>query len=82
MATDLGLDWLSSIDLFGIAMCIMLFLLAAKMRSYPFCVASAVGFITIGVKILAASQELISFMAMFAISAGMVLYGAKMKEWD
>lgn len=79
--TDLGLDWLSSMDIFAIIMILLLFYIAARMKSYPFCIVSAVGFITIGVKIFAASEEPIAFFIMFTISAAMVLYGSKMKGW-
>lgn len=81
MATDLGLDWLSSMDLFALAMCLLLFVLGARMKSFPFCAASAVGFITVGLKIFSASEDPLTFMVMFAISAAEVLYGAKFKGW-
>lgn len=81
MDSDLGLAWLTSTDLFALAMCIMLFLIGAKMKSFPFCAASAVGFIAVGLQIFVASEDPIIFMMMFAISAAEVLYGAKFKGW-
>jgi len=79
--TDLGLDWLSSMDIFGIIMILLLFFIAVKLKSYPFCIVSAVAFITIGVKIFAASEEPIAFFTMFTISAAMVFYGTKLRGW-
>lgn len=77
MTTDLGLDWLSSMDIFGIVMCLILFVIAVRMKSFPFSVVSAVGFVIIGLKIFSVSEEPIAFCIMFGISAAMVLFGSR-----
>ena len=81
MTTDLGLDWLASADLFGFAVCVLLFYVGVRMKSFPFCVVPAVGTILVGLRIFQASEDPFLFLVMFAMSAAMTLYGAKFKGW-
>lgn len=81
MPTDLGLDWLASADVFGLVVCLGLFLLGVKMKSFPFVGVSAIGTIAIGLRIFLASEDPLVFMIMFALSGAMVLHGAKFEGW-
>lgn len=80
MTTDLGLDWLSSMDLFVVGLCIILTLLAFKMRSFPFCVVASFAWLAEGLQIFLVSEQPMPFLIMFTITAGIMLYGMKWGE--
>ena len=79
--TDLGIESFSSIDLLGFGMCLFLSIFAFKVKSFPFMVVSAVGWLMVGAHVTLESGSIMIFLLTFAISAIQLVYGAKFKGW-
>lgn len=79
--TDLGIESFSSIDLLGFGMCLFLTVFAFKVKSFPFMVVSAIGWLMVGAHVTLESGSIMIFLLVFAISAIQLVYGAKFKGW-
>lgn len=79
--TDIGLDSITSIDLLGFGMCLLLTLFAFKMKSFPFLVVSSIGWMIVGFQVANNSGSIVIFLLTLAISAFQLSYGAKFKGW-
>lgn len=80
MTTDLGIEWLSSIDAFGLILCVMLAIIGIKMRSFVFVLISSMGWILLGIQIFLNTQEALVFLLVIAVSAAQCFYGLKMED--
>lgn len=81
MTSDLGLDWLTSTDLVGFGLCLLLTVLAMKMKSFPFVVVSAVAWLAMGLQVALTSESLMIMLLIFSIAAAEVMWGSKYKGW-
>lgn len=81
MTTDIGLEWLSSTDLFVLGLCLVLTLLAFKMRSFPFSAVASLAWVTEGLLVFRESEDFLPFLLMFTIASGVMLYGWQKGEW-
>lgn len=80
MTTDLGIDWLSSIDVFGLLLCLLLAFIGIKMRSFVFVVISSMGWIALGIQIFLRTDEPLVFLLMFSVAVAQAFYGLKMED--
>lgn len=79
--SDIGLDVLSSTDLLGFGLCIVLSLMAFKLKSFPFLTISSIGWMVVGFQVASNAASPTIMVLTIAIAAIQLLYGSKQKGW-